>query len=548
MTLPQFDVIVVGGGIHGCGIARELALRGFSTLLVEQSDFGSETTSASTRLIHGGIRYLETGEIGLVHEALREREALLRNAPHLVRSAELTIPIYRSSSRGKLAVRTGMVAYDLLSMGKSAPAHRMLSRREGLELLPGIVSDGLLGVAVYHDGHAQYAERLCIENVIDAQRHGAVVLNHVKASAFSVVDEKLQSVHLTDTRTGTVREVRARVVVSAAGPWAGDLAALAGLGESGWLSARKGSHVVVSSINGVPESLLHFESTVDGRALIIVPWLGMYVIGSTEVALEGDPSQARIGRDEAEYMIDSVNGVLPGARLTLEDVCFTYSGVRPLAFDPRGGSVKTSRRHRIIDHGSARPGAGRVEGLVTLVGGKLTTYRATSAEVAQHICRKLGVRKRRIDTARLPLPGGDTDVIDTIPEWFPQWHSMPREVTTRLTGIYGSRLGELSDLIGRDAGLAEPIGDPAGPLRAEVIHGFESEMAQTLVDLLVRRMMTAWTPSLGLDRVRELAEAARQLLGWSEQRAAEEVEAYRSFVSKFRVCAEPSASGPGSSG
>ena len=163
------------------------------------------------------------------------------------------------------------------------------------------------------------------------------------------------------------------------------------------------------------------------------------------------------------------------------------------------------------------------------------------------ICRKLSVRKRRIDTARLPLPGGDTDVIDTIPEWFPQWHSMPREVTTRLTGIYGSRVGELSDLIGRDAGLAEPIGGPAGPLRAEVIHGFESEMAQTLVDLLVRRMMTAWTPSLGLDRVGELAEAARQLLGWSEQRAAEEVEAYRSFVSRFRVCTEPTASGPGSS-
>ena len=270
----------------------------------------------------------------------------------------------------------------------------------------------------------------------------------------------------------------------------------------------------------------------------------MYVIGSTEVPLDGDPSRARIGSDETEYMIDSVNGVLPGARLTLDDVCFTYSGVRPLAFDPRGGSVKTSRRHRIIDHGSARPGAGRVEGLITLVGGKLTTYRATSSEVAEHICRRLGTRKRRIDTARMSLPGGDTDVIDSIPEWFPQWHSMPREVTTRLTEIYGSRASGLSDLIGRDAGLAEPIGGPAGPLKAEVVHGFESEMAQTLVDLLVRRMMTAWTPTLGLDRVGELAEVARQLLGWSEQRAADEVAEYRSFVSKFRVCAEPPGSGP----
>ena len=186
---------------------------------------------------------------------------------------------------------------------------------------------------------------------------------------------------------------------------------------------------------------------------------------------------------------------------------------------PAEGSVKTSRRHRIIDHGSVRQGAGRVEGLITLVGGKLTTFRATSSEVAEHIFRMPGMRKRRVDTARLPLPGGDTDIIDTIPEWFPQWYSMPREVTTRLTRIYGSRVSGLSDLINRDAGLADPIEGPTGPLKAEVVHGFEYEMAQTLVDLLVRRMMAAWTPSLGLDRVEVFADVARQYLGWSEQRA-----------------------------
>ena len=541
MSLPQFDVLVVGGGIHGCGIARELALRGFSTLLVEQSDFGSETTSASTRLIHGGLRYLETGEVGLVREALREREALIRNAPHLVRPVALTIPIYRSSSRGKAVVRTGMVAYDLLSMGKSAPRHRMLSRREGMELLPGVVADDLLGVAVYYDAQAEYAERLCIENVIDAQRHGAVVVNHVKASAFSVVDGKLESVELTHTRRGSIGEVRARVVVNATGPWAGEMAGLAGLGESGWLSARKGSHVVVSNIRGAPDSLLHFESVVDQRALAIVPWLGMHVIGSTEVPAEGDASEARIGREEIKYMIDSVNAILPGAGLTVDDVCFTYSGVRPLAFDPRGGSGKTSRRHRIIDHGSDGRGAARADGLVTLVGGKLTTYRATSAEVAEHVGRKLGARKRGIDTARMSLPGGDKDIIDTLAQWFPQWHLLPPAATTRLTSIYGSRAWVVGDLIDRDRGLAEPIGGPDGPLQAEVVHGFESEMAQTLVDLLVRRMMIAWTPSLGLDGVEEFAEVARRYLGWSQQRATDEVQAYRSYVSRFRLPAEPPA-------
>ena len=272
----------------------------------------------------------------------------------------------------------------------------------------------------------------------------------------------------------------------------------------------------------------------------------MHVIGSTEVSLVGSPSDARIGGDEIEYMIDSVNGVLPGARLTVDDVCFAYSGVRPLAFDPRGGSGKTSRRHRIVDHGSVGSATGRVEGLVTLVGGKLTTFRATSAQVAEHVDRKLRLGKRRIDTAALSLPGGDAGVIDTLPKWFPHWHSMPPEVTSRLIGIYGSRVGALSDLIRRDAGLAEPIGGVTGPLKAEVVHGFESEMAQTLVDLLVRRMMTAWTPSLGLDRVGEFAEVARQYLGWSERRAADEVEEYRMFVSKFQLQEEQSATARGS--
>ena len=532
MDPSEFDVVVIGGGIHGSGIARELALRRLSVLLVERKDFGAETTAWSTRLIHGGLRYLETGEIGLVREALRERENLLKNASHLVKGGKIAIPIYRSSSRPKSLVRLGMLAYDALSLRKSLPHHQMLSKERGLSLLPSIDPHNLSGVAVYFDAHVEYAERLCLENMIDAQQHGAVVRNHCEVSGFSIVEQQLKRVHITDMSSGSEKVVSARIVVNAAGPWAETISRLSGVKGSSLLSARKGSHAVFKGIKGAPNCLLHFESIIDGRALIIVPWLGMYVVGSTEVEQEGEPRDAKIGIDELHYLIESVNGILPQARLTTDDVAFTYSGVRPLAFDSEGGSTKTSRRHRIIDHGS-QEGSQRIDGLISLVGGKLTTYRSTAEEVAKYIVSKLRHSGLSVDTSILRLPGGDQDGIVALPMTFPSWSKIEPIVTSRLVSTYGSRLECLTKLIDQDQELAEPILGSGGILKAEVVHGFESEMAVTLEDLVARRIMVTWTPSLGADHVKAIGNFAADYFGWKKPRLDEELRNYFTHIRRF---------------
>jgi glycerol-3-phosphate dehydrogenase len=427
-----------------------------------------------------------------------------------------------------------MIGYDMLSRKKSMPSHQMLSPHEGIKLLPGFVTEGLLSVAVYHDAQVQYSERLCLENMIDAERCGAVVQNHMKVSSFSIVDHNIESIQLTDGRTGSTKEVTARVVVNATGPWAGEVAGLAGLGESGWLSGRKGSHVVFDNINEAPNSLLHFESLIDQRALIIVPWLGMHLVGSTEVSHNGTPKNVQIGKKELNYLIDSVNGILPNAELTSNDVAFTYSGVRPLAFDPKGGSSKTTRRHRIIDHANDKE-VSAIKGLVSLVGGKLTTYRSTSEEVAKLVARKLSQTEKHVHSEKALLPGGDVEAIREIESWFPKRHSISNRETSRLIDIYGSRTRLLSELIDREKSLGAPIGKKSGPLKAEVIQGFESEKAETLVDLLARRMMLTWTPSLGLDSAKEIAVVASQYLGWSRERVSDELKNYETFVNQFRA-------------
>ena len=532
MGSSEFDVVVIGGGIHGSGIARELALRNLSVLLVERKDFGAETTAWSTRLIHGGLRYLETREIGLVREALRERENLLKNASHLVKGRKIAIPIYRSSSRSKSLVRLGMLAYDALSFRKSLPRHQGLSKERGLSLLPSIDSHNLSGVAVYFDAQVEYAERLCLENMIAAQQHGAVVRNHCEVSGFAIVEQQLKRVHITDMYSGSEKVVGARLVVNAAGPWAETISRLSGIGESNLLSALKGSHAVFKVIKGAPNCLLHFESILDGRALIIVPWLGMYVVGSTEVEQNGDPRDAKIGIDELHYLIESVNGILPQASLTVDDVAFTYAGVRPLAFDSTGGGTKTSRRHRIIDHGS-QEGPQRLNGLISLVGGKLTTYRSTAEEVAKYVVSKLQHSCLSIDTAKLQLPGGDHEEIAALPQTFPLWSMMEPTATSRLVNTYGSRLTCLTKLIDQDETLAEPIIGSGGILKAEVVHSFESEMAATLEDVVARRIMMTWTPSLGVDYVQAIGNFAADYFGWQQTRLEEELRNYFTHIGRF---------------
>ena len=386
------DVVIIGGGINGAGIARDAAMRGLKLLLIEKGELGCATTSASTRLIHGGLRYLEHFEFGLVRESLREREILLRIAPHLVRPLPIAIPIYKQSKRGRLTIRAGMILYDLLSSGKSLPRHRMLSRTETLERWPGLNPEGLVGSALYYDAQVEFPERLTVENVMSAREFGAEVLTHTRVTKLAAEDGKVSGVEFV-SEDGQKQFAEARVVINAAGPWIDLVLEHAPVKSPKLIGGTKGSHIVMAPFSGAPSNAIYLEARSDARPIFIIPWNKQYLIGTTDVRFEGDPDEVRCEDWEIDYLLSETNLAIPGAQLTRDNILSTYSGVRPLPFQ------SSTRRHFIREHP-------QLPNLLSIVGGKLTTYRSLAEESVDLIFRKLGKNSPPCNTDKIRLIRG----------------------------------------------------------------------------------------------------------------------------------------------
>src|ERR671913_102723 len=401
----RFDLILIGAGINGVGIARDATLRGLRVLLLDKGDVAGGTTSWSTRLIHGGLRYLEHGEIGLVRESLRERERLLRIAPHLVRPLPLLLPIYRGDQRGQLLIRAGMVAYDVLSGGKSLPGHRMLDRDAALARAPGLAEPGLRGAALYHDAQVEYPERLALENALDARAHGAEVRTYHHVAEILLDDGRVAGVSGDDVLTGEPFRYAAPVVVNVAGPWVDEVLAGSSLEQrSRLIGGSKGSHIVVDPFPGAPRDALYAETRQDGRPFFIIPWNDLYLIGTTDIRYDGDLDKVMAEEWEIDLLLAETNRVIPTAKLTRECVRYTYAGVRPLPYAPGESEGSITRRHFLLDHEAS----GGAPGLISIVGGKLTTYRELAERCVDLVVRKLGRTALRSRTAEMPLPGGRT--------------------------------------------------------------------------------------------------------------------------------------------
>jgi glycerol-3-phosphate dehydrogenase len=316
----RFDLLVIGGGINGTGIARDAALRGLSVCLLEREDFGGATTAASTRLIHGGLRYLQYGEVGLVRESLREREILLRLAPHLVRPLTFVLPIYGRSPYRASQLRLGLWLYDLLSYDRSLPAHRRLSPKAGAAWEPYLETDGLLDLLAYTDGQVPFPERLCLENVLSASAHGAVIANHTEVTELLRDGERIVGAVALERMTGACAEVRARAVLNAAGPWVDVVNRLRDGAPLPLIAALKGSHLVVPWQETGPRHAIYSAARRDGRPFFIIPWNGALLIGTTEVRHEGPLDGVRCSPEEMEYLVAETNALFPGLRLRPEDV------------------------------------------------------------------------------------------------------------------------------------------------------------------------------------------------------------------------------------
>ena len=529
----RFDAVVIGGGIAGAGVARDLALRGASVALFEKGDFASGTSSKSSKLIHGGLRYLELMDFSLVRESLREKKTLERLAPHLVRPLPFLVPVYRGAGRGLIMVRIGLWLYDLLTPGKSAERSRLLRAVDVLSLEPSVRPEDLRGAGYYFDDLLLFPERMCLENVLSAVRHGARAYNYCEVEEVPRGRRGPDGVRVRDLLTGHVHAVRASAIVNCAGPWADRVRELAGVadGRSRVLRTTKGVHCLLPRMT---ERAVYL-STADDRMIFVIPWRQFSMVGTTDTDFDGDPDRLWATREEVEYLLGAVRPALPDPRVALDQVVYTYAGVRPLAFEEGAPASRISRDHKVVVEG---PG-GR---FLSITGTKLTCFRSLAEEVGDRVMRALG-RRVPSRTAELTLDGLDDEVgkiearawMDVSEEMAAT--GLSRETLEILVETYGRGFTRVLALLRKLPDGAERLCPRNPEIVAQLHHAVREEMAVSLQDFLLRRTGIGQSPCLGLDCFEAVGRRMGELAGWSPRRLQAELEAYQAQVErslKFR--------------
>ena len=528
----KYDLIVIGGGINGAGVARDAAIRGLKTILIEKGDFASGTSSCSTRLIHGGLRYLEYWEFSLVRESLKEREILLHTAPHLVTPLLLTIPIYRDRSRPYWKIWAGMMLYDLFSYYKTLPIHRMLRREKFQQLFRSLDRQNLVGGAQYYDGQIALAERLCLENIISAQEAGATVLNYAELTQLQQENQRITQLTCLDKLTGetfTVTPSKDAVVINTSGPWVDRVCQLGNIGQTQKIGGTKGSHIIVNSFPGAPDTSLYVEAKFDGRPFFIVPWLGKYLIGTTDIPFQGDLDKIKADNEEIDYLLQETNNIIVNANLSRDDILYTYSGVRPLPNVEGKKPGTITRRHFLYNH--TKEG---VDNLISLIGGKLTTYRYVAQEIVDAAMKKMQRPATKCQTDQLPLPGyilsGDRRIQEAIDN-----SALSAETISYLCSRYGSKALEIIALTQEEPGLASPISDNLPDIKAQIVYAVRNEFAHNLVDIACRRTTLAMSGNYGLDLLSVMSATLVQYCDWSAEQCDRACQEYRIYMEENAI-------------
>jgi glycerol-3-phosphate dehydrogenase len=492
MTAPsgeQFDLLVIGGGITGCGVARDASMRGLRVALFEADDFASGTSGRSSRLIHGGIRYLERAQLHLVHESIRERETLLRIAPHIVKPLAFTWPIYRGARVGKLKLSAGLLVYQLMAAGR-ARRHFTLNAAETIEREPALEGLGLTGGAAYYDACTDDA-RLTVVNALSAREYGATVANYTRVTELVTENGKAVGAIVKPRHSGAAYEVRARVIVRATGVW--ENSSIGG-GRVQRRHGSKGVHISLSRERVGNRDALTLISPVDGRVMFCLPAGPQTIIGTTDTWTDESPETVHASPDDVDYLLRSANAYFPNARLTRADVVSAWAGIRPLASAASTNPSAVSREHSIVTDST---------GVISVTGGKLTTYRSMAAEIVDLVQRSLGHKRQRAATDATLLPGGD-------------------------------RAGEIARLQREDERLSAPLVEGLPYTGAHLVYGVKAEMAQTLSDLLIRRTHLAFeTRDHGSSVAPSAARIVAPLLGWNEETKSARVREYERDVERM---------------
>jgi glycerol-3-phosphate dehydrogenase len=520
-----FDVAVIGGGITGAGVARDAALRGLSCILLERSDFSSGTSSKTTRLIHGGLRYLEQGDLHLVAESLKERDLLLQMAPHLIHPIPILLPVYQGDRRKLWMIRLGLRLYDLLSLGKGTPHYAILHPRAALRKAPFLAQEGLKGAGLFYDYQIPLPERLVLECIFSAREHGAHCLNYHEVLRIQEEEARFR-LEVKDALDGSEHAFSARVVVNAGGVWADRISALYRQGLARKVRPTKGVHVVVDA------DLHHAvftSSPKDQRLFFSIPMEGLTLVGTTDTAWEDDPDEVAADREDVEYLLEGLGKLHTGRAFGPEDILWSYAGLRPLALlGKRGDPSSLSRRHVLHREG---PG-GR---FVSIVGGKYTTFRKMAEETVDEVCQILK-RPVHCSTDRVPLFGGglgDRVIFrESVYECTQRIPNLPRHVVDHLVGMYGRRCCHVIEVGLEHPEWREVVAPGYSDYKAQVIYAVREEDAHHLDDVILRRLRMGVSIDRGLSAAEAVAELMAEELGWDAATARQEVEAFRSRMEK----------------
>ncbi len=532
MAAEPVDVLIIGGGITGAGVARDAALRGLRTALVDKGDFAGGTSSHSSRLIHGGLRYLEHLDFGLVSEASRERRVLLHIAPHLVHPLPFLFPSYRGSRVPAWKLRAGMWLYDLLAAFRNVKRHRWLGPQVVRRIEPGLRHRELRGAALYYDAQTDDA-RLALATVRSAANAGALVANYAEVPALLRPDGRIGGATVRDLLTGATREIRAHVVVNATGPWVDAIRRLDDPGTAPLLRPSKGAHVAVPRTRIGNTHAITFTSPLDGRVMFVLPWGDdLTYIGTTETDDAGTPEATHASGADVVYLLRSANALFPNARLAPQDVRATWAGLRPLLAPAKDlAATQVSREHRVVESRS---------GLVTIAGGKLTTYRVMARDVTDRVAQRLRAHDGRPlpprpPTEELPLPGGETADLEVLVKAACE-RGVPDATARHLVTLHGSESAAVLNLVDRDRTLGAAILPNRPEIWAEVVHAVEREMAVRLADVMIRRLHLFYeAPGQAASIAATVAERLAALLGWDGARRAEELADYRREIERSRA-------------
>lgn len=543
----QFDVVILGAGINGAGLFRDLCLQGVKCLIVEKTDFGAGTSAAPSRLIHGGVKYLETGELRLVAESTLERNLLLRNAPHCVEPLPTFIPAFSlmkgawaalrtlfgsttaPRSRGALLIKIGLTMYDLYgARHRVMPKHRFMLRKAALAEMPEVTPRIVAG-AIYYDAKISRPERLVWELVRDGL-HAAP--DSLAMNATMLVGRDGGTLHLRDG-SGVVHSVTAGLVVNAAGPWIDHVNADLGIDRK-MIGGTKGSHILLRHpelVESLKGRMIYFEAD-DGRICLVYDYLGLAMVGSTDIKAD-DPDNVRCEEDEIDYFLASLRSLLPRFEVSRDQIVYAYSGIRPLPASDASNPGLISRDHSspVVEPTGDRPFA-----VISLVGGKWTTFRGFAEEVSNAILGRLG-RTRITDTKMLPIGGGRAFPLDEAARkrWIDERAASTRLAADRI-GVLLDRYGTTADAVLAhiaQAGGETMLNHLEGVSNSEIDWIARSEMVEHLADIVMRRTTLAIEGRLNVRSIEEISAVAAKALDWDEARRQREIDAVKAQLSGF---------------